>query len=321
MKRVFVCLGACAAALVAGEQVSAQQYPQRPIRLIVGFAPGGATDIAARTVAQKLGESLGQTMIVDNRPGAAGNIAAELVARAAPDGYTVLLANATIAIPSLFKSLPFDVGRDFAAVSLVGAGPSALVVHPSLPVRTVRELIQLARKRPGELNYASGGTGNITHLAMVLLTGMTSINMTHIPYKGGGPATVATVSGETQLMFSSVASTLAQIKQGRLRAIGVSSAQRSLALPDVPTVAEAGLPGYEASSWYGLMLPSATPAAIVQRLSGESAKVVGSADLKNRLVSQGIEPVTGGASAFADYLHREIPKWAKVIRDAHIPAQ
>ncbi len=301
--------------------VHAQQYPARPVRLIVGFAPGGATDIAARAVAQKLSEQLKQSVIVDNRPGAAGNLAAELVARAAPDGYNVLLANATIAIPSLFKTLPFDVTKDFAPVSLVGAGPSALVVHPSLPVRSVRELIALAKKRPGELNYASGGTGNITHLAMVLFNGMTGTDMTHIPYKGGGPSTVATVSGEAQLMFSSVASTLPHIKQGRLRALGVSSAKRSLALPDVPTVAEAGLPGYEASSWYGLMLPAATPAAIVERLGTETAKAVESAELKERLISQGIEPVTGGAAEFTRYLRAEIPKWAKVIKDARIPAQ
>ena len=299
----------------------AQQYPTRPIRLIVGFAPGGATDIAARAVAQKLSEALKQPVVVDNRPGASGNLAAELVARGALDGYSVLLANATIATPSLFKSLPFDVTKDFAPVSLVGAGPSALVVHPSLPARSVRELVALAKKRPGELNYASGGTGNITHLAMVLFTGMTGTDMTHVPYKGGGPSTVATVSGEAQLMFSSVASTLPHIKQGRLRALGVSSAKRSLALPEIATVAEAGLPGYEASSWYGLMLAAATPAPILERLSVETAKAVEGAELKERLVAQGIEPMPGGAAEFSRYLRSELTKWSKVIRDARIPAQ
>jgi tripartite-type tricarboxylate transporter receptor subunit TctC len=313
-----LCVSTCIAA--PGES-GAQAYPSKPVRLIVGFAPGGATDIAARAIAQKLTEALRQTVIVDNRPGAAGNLAAELVARAAPDGYTVLLVNATIAIPSLFKSLPFDVSKDFAPVSLVGAGPSALVVHPSLPVKNVRDLIALATKHPGQLNYASGGTGNITHLAMALLTSMTGVDMIHIPYKGGGPSTVATVSGETQLMFSSVASTLPQIRQARLRALAVSSAKRSLALPDTPTVAEAGLPGYEAASWYGLVLPVATPAAIIERLSTETAKAVESADLKERLIGQGIEPVTGGAAEFGKYLRSEIPKWAKVIKDAKIPAQ
>lgn len=318
--RVLAGIAAVAALVVAGS-ASSQTYPARPVRLIVGFAPGGATDIAARTVAQQLSGPLRQSVIVDNRPGAAGNLAADLVARAAPDGYTVLLANATIAIPSLFKSLPFDVMKDFAPISLVGAGPSALVVHPSLPVRNVRELIALAKKRPGELNYASGGTGNITHLAMVLFTGMSGIDMVHVPYKGGAPSTVATVSGETQLMFSSVASTLPQITQGRLRALAVSSARRSLALPDIPTVSEAGLAGYEAASWYGLMVPVATPAAIVERLSGEAAKVVASTELKDRLVAQGIESVPGGAGAFARYLKSEMVKWARVVKDAGITPQ
>ena len=321
MQRIGILRLIGTAALAAPCLAAAQQYPTKPVRLIVGFAPGGATDIAARAVAQKLTESLRQSVLVDNRPGAAGNLAADLVARAAPDGYTILLVNATIAIPSLFKSLPFDVNKDFAPISLVGAGPSALVVHPSLPVRKVPELIALAKKRPGELNYASGGTGNITHLAMVLLTGMTGIDMTHIPYKGGGPSTIATMSGEAQLMFSSVASTLAHIKSGRLRALGVSSAKRSLALPDVPTVAEAGLKGYEASSWYGLVVPAATPAPIVERLSTDTAKAVEGAELKEQLVSQGIEPVPGGAAEFSRYLRSEIPKWAKVIKDARIPPQ
>jgi tripartite-type tricarboxylate transporter receptor subunit TctC len=201
-----------AVALGAAASAPAQTYPVKSVRLLVGFAPGGATDIAARAVAQQLSQPLGQSVVVDNRPGAAGNLAAELVAKAPPDGYTVLLVNATIAIPSLFKSLPFDAAKDFAPVSLVGAGPSALVVHPSLPARDVAQLIALAKKRPGELNYASGGTGNITHLAMVLFASTSGIEMTHIPYKGGGPSTIATVSGETQLMFSSVASTLPPIR-------------------------------------------------------------------------------------------------------------
>ncbi|MCC6534365.1 MAG: tripartite tricarboxylate transporter substrate binding protein [Burkholderiales bacterium] len=322
MKRLLNVAVSCAGTLaLAAHAVEAQQYPAKPVRLMVGFAPGGATDIAARAVAQKLTEILKQPVIVDNRPGASGNLAADLLARAAPDGYSVLLANATIAIPSLFVSLPFDVTKDFAPVSLVGAGPSALVVHPSLPVRKVPELIALAKKRPGELNYASGGTGNITHLAMVLFNSMTSTDMTHIPYKGGGPSTVATLSGETQLMFSSVASTLPHIKQGRLRALGVSSARRSLALPELPTVAEAGLPGYEAASWYGLMLPAATPGPIVERLSADTAKAVESADLKSRLVAQGFEPMPGGAQEFSRYLRSEMSKWAKVIKDARIPPQ
>ncbi len=300
---------------------AAAAYPSRPIRLLSGFAPGGATDIAARVVAQKLTQSLGQPMVVENRPGAAGNIAAEMVARGAPDGHLMYLANATIATPSLFTRVPFEVTRDFAFVSMIGLGPSGLVVHPSLPVRSMKELIALARQHPGKLNFASGGSGNISHLAMELFASMAALDMVHVPYKGGAPSTVATVSGEAQLMFSSIASMLPQIQQGRLRALAVSSAQRSRVLPHVPTVSEAGLKGYEASSWYGLVVAAATPPAVVSRLSAETVRALAMADVKDRLSSQGIEPVAGGAEDFRHYVLAEIPKWAKVIRDAKIPPQ
>jgi len=223
--------------------------------------------------------------------------------------------------PSLFAKVPFDVTKDFAFVSMIGMGPSALVVHPSVPVKNVKELIALARQYPGKLNYASGGTGNITHLAMELFVSMTGLNMVHVPYKGGAPSTIATVSGEAQLMFSSIASTLSQIQQGRLRVLAVSSMRRSLALPKVPTVSEAGLPGYDASSWYGLVMAAATPPAIVSRLSHESVKALESPDVKERLASQGIEPLGGGSEEFRKYFMAEIPKWAKVIKNAKIPPQ
>jgi tripartite-type tricarboxylate transporter receptor subunit TctC len=200
-------------------------------------------------------------------------------------------------------------------------GPSALVTHPSLPVRNVKDLLALARARPGALNYASGGTGNITHLAMALLVSMTGVNMVHVPYKGGGPSTVATVSGEAQLMFSSIASTLGQIRQGRLRALAVSTRQRSAALPQVPTVHESGVPGYDSSSWYGLVMAAGTPAPIVQRLSDDMIKSLAGKDMQQRLLSQGIDPVAGGSEEFRGYVAAEIPKWAKVIREAGIPAQ
>jgi tripartite-type tricarboxylate transporter receptor subunit TctC len=327
MKDGFMTIKAAAAAMMLAAasalpaSVDAQQFPMRPIRLVVGFAPGGATDIAARAVAQKISETIGQLMIVDNRPGASGNIAADSVAKSAPDGYTVYLANATIAIPSLFVKLPFDVTRDFAPVALIGAGPSALVLHPSLPATSVKELVALAKRHPGKLNYASGGTGNITHLAMALFTTMTGVDMVHIPYKGGAPSTVAVVSGEAQLMFSSIASTLSQIQQGRLKAIAVSSVQRSVALPNVPTVSEAGLPGYEASSWYGLLAPAATPRPVIAKLSGEAVKALEGTEVKERLVSQGIEPVGVGAEEFAKYLSAEMSKWARVVKEAGIPPQ
>ncbi len=296
-------------------------WPSRPLRIISGFAPGGATDIAARAAAQKLTESLGQTVVVENRPGASGNLAAEMVARGAADGYAIYLANATMATPSLFAKVPFDINKDFAFISMIGMGPSALVLHPSVPARNVKELLALGRKHPHKLNYASGGTGNITHLAMELFVSMTALDMVHVPYKGGAPSTIATVSGEAQLMFSSIASTLAQIQQGRLRAIAVSSMKPSAALPGVPTVHESGVPGYDASSWYGLVMSAATPAPIVSRLSGDMMKALATPEMRERLSNQGIDPVTGGSDEFRKYMAAEIPKWAKVIREAKIPAQ
>lgn len=321
LKKVVASVVILGSSLVGPDMSSAQSYPARPIRLVVGFSPGGATDIAARAVAQKVSETIGQSIVVENKPGASGNLAAEVVARASPDGYTVYLANATIAIPSLFKKLPFDVTKDFAPISLVGLGPSTLAAHPSLPVKSVRDLIALAKRRPGELNYASGGTGNITHLAMELFISMTGVNMVHIPYKGGAPSTVAVVSGEAHLMFASVASTLAQIKQGRLRAIAVSSAKRSIVLPEVPTVNEAGLTGYDASSWYGILAPANTPRQVVSKLSDEIVKALDSADLKERLTSQGIEPAESGTTEFTRYLASERAKWAKVVKAAGITPQ
>ena len=259
--------------------------------------------------------------MVENRPGASGNLAAEMVARGAADGYAIYLANATMATPSLFAKVPFDINKDFAFISMIGMGPSALVLHPSVPARNVKELLALARKHPHKLNYASGGTGNITHLAMALFVSMTALDMVHVPYKGGAPSTIATVSGEAQLMFSSIASTLAQIQQGRLRAIAVSSMKPSAALPGVPTVHESGVPGYDASSWYGLVMSAATPAPIVSRLSGDMMKALATPEMRERLSNQGIDPVTGGSDEFRKYMAAEIPKWAKVIREAKVPAQ
>ena len=300
---------------------AAQSFPSRPVRIVSGFAPGGATDIAARAVSQRLSEALGQPVVVENRPGAAGIVAAEMVARSAPDGHMMYLANATLGAPTLFAKLPFDITKDFGFVSLIGMGASALVLHPSVPAKNLKELIALARAHPGKLNYASGGTGNITHLQMELLVSMTKISMLHVPYKGGAPSTIATVSGEAQLMFSSIASTLGPIQQKRLRAIAVSTTKRSAVLPDVPTVHEAGVPGYDASSWYGLILPAATPAPILARLSNDMVKSLQFDDVKERLVSQGIVPAAGGSDEFRKYILAEIPKWTKVIREAKIPPQ
>jgi tripartite-type tricarboxylate transporter receptor subunit TctC len=312
-------IGICAELLSA--TAAAQQYPVRPIRMVVGFAAGGATDLSARFLAQKVSESIGQQMIVDNRPGASSMLAAELVARSAPDGYTLLFANATIAMPSLFAKLPFDVQKDLRPVTLVGYGPLALTVHPSLPVKSVKELVALAKRRPGELNYASAGAGSFTHLAMALFVTMTGVNMTHVPYKGGAPSAIATMSGESQLTFASVGASIPPVRQGKLRAIAVSGSKRNVALPDVPTVSEGGVTGYEASSWYGMLAQGNTPQTVVARLGEQATKALSDSQLKERLLSQGIEPATGGIEEFSGYFNAEVVKWAKVIRAAAIPPQ
>ena len=316
-----VCMVACSALLSLPGAAGAQQYPAKPIRLIVGFAAGGATDISARFLAQKISEGIGQQVIVDNRPGAASMLAAEIVARSASDGYSLLFANATIAMPSLFAKLPFDVRKDLTPVSLAGYGPLALTAHPSLPVRSVKELVALAKRRPGELNYASAGAGSFTHLAMALFVLMTDTRIVHIPYKGGAPSAVATMSGESQITFASVGASIPPIRQGKLRALAVSGLRRNAALPDVPTVSEAGVAGYDASSWYGMLAPASTPQAALSKLAEHASKALSDTQLKERLLSQGIEPAAGGLDEFNRYFAAEMAKWAKVIKAAAIPPQ
>ena len=308
-------------ALVWAGAAAAQQYPARPVRIVVGFAAGGATDLSARFLAQKLSETIGQQVVVENRPGAASTLASELVARGPADGYTLLFANATVAMPSLFANLSFDVRKDLAPVSLVGYGPLVLVAHPSLPVKSVKELTALAKRKPGMLNYGSAGVGSMTHLGMALFISMTNVDMVHIPYKGSAPASIGVLTGEAQLMFTSPAAVMAQMREGRLRPLAVSGITRSAVLPDVPTLAEAGLPGYDATSWYGMLAPAATPPAVISRLGNEAIRALGAADLKERLSNQGIEPAKGGVEEFRPYLGSEISKWAKVIKAAAIPPQ
>ena len=298
--------------------VHAQKYPSKPVRVIVGFAPGGGTDIAARVIAQKLADAFGSSFVVDNRPGAAGNLAADLVAKSPPDGYAILMANSTIAIPSLFVKLPFDIRRDFTPLSDIALGPSVLSVHPSLPAKNVKELIALARARPGELTYGSGGLGNITHLAMALFTSMAKINMVHAPYKGAAPSLVGLMSGEVQAVFSSIPAALPHVSSGRMRALGVSISKRSNALPDVPTIAEAGLPGYYAASWYGLLLPAGTPKPVVDALSKEVVTVMRVADVREKMLAQGFDPVGDTPEEFSKFISEEISRWEKVVRNAGI---
>ena len=306
------------AVAVAPDAAAASQVASRPVRVVVGFQAGGGTDIAARVIAQKLTDALGSSFIVDNRPGAAGNIAAEIVARATPDGHTMLMANSTIAIPSLFAKLPFDVRRDFAPLSLIALGPSVLLVHPSLPVNDVKGLIALAKQKPRQLTYGSGGIGNVTHLAMELFASMAGVEMTHVPYKGGAPSVVGLVSGEVQLLFTSIPGVLAQISAGKVRAIGVSISQRSSALPNVPTIAEAGLPGYYAASWYGLLLPAGVPNSIVDALAKPITDIMRAPDVRDKMLAQGFEPVGNTPAQFAQFIREEIPRWDKVVKAAGI---
>ena len=311
--------------MLAGITVSmpaaAQQYPARPVRVVVGFSAGGATDLSARFIAQKLSETFGQPVVVENRPGAGSTLASEMVARSTADGYTLLYANATVAMPSLFARLAFDVRKDLAPVSLAGYGPLVLVAHPSLPVKSIRELTALAKRKPGLLNYGSAGIGSMTHLGMALLVSMTGMDLVHVPYKGSSQASIGVLTGEAQLMFSSPAAVMAQIRDGKMRALGVSGATRSAVLPGVPTIAEAGLAGYDATSWYGLLAPAGAPRAAISRLGDETIKALTTADLKERLINQGIEPAKGGVDEFAAFLDAEIAKWEKVIRAAGIPPQ
>jgi tripartite-type tricarboxylate transporter receptor subunit TctC len=300
---------------------AAQTYPSKPIRILVGFAPGGAVDISARVIAQKLAESVGQPVVVDNRPGAAGNIAAESTARAAPDGHTLLVANVTIAMPSQFAKLGYDVRRDLAPVSLIAVGPSVLVVHPSVPVRNVKELIALARAKPKALLYGSGGIGNITHLEMELLQSLAKVDLVHVPYKGAAPSIVGLMSGEVHLLFASIPSVLTQIRSGRVRALAVSTAQRNPTLPDVPTVSEAGVAGYDAASWYGLFAPAGVSKPVLDRLGQELVRIMALGDVRAKFEADGFRPVGSTPADFARFVPAEIAKWAQTIKAAGIKPQ
>src|SRR5215467_11453057 len=308
------------AALAISAGVCAQSYPSKPIRMIVAYPPGGGTDIVGRTVAQKLGEALGQSVVVENRGGASGNIGTELAAHAAPDGYTILMGNvAPNAInASLFRNLPFDPVADFAPVTLVASTPNVLVVHPSTPARTVKEVVALARAKPGALNFASAGVGSSSHLAGELFRVLAGAEIVHVPYKGGGPAMVDVLSGQVQLYFATIPAAMPHVKSGKLAPIAVTSARRSRALPEIPTIAESGVPGYEASTWYGLLAPAHSPDAAITRLHDGVVRILGERALREKLADQGFEPVGDSPQEFAAYIKSEIAKWGKVIRDAGI---
>jgi tripartite-type tricarboxylate transporter receptor subunit TctC len=301
-------------AFAAGSAVAAD-FPSRPVRLVVPFVPGGAADIVGRMLAQKLSDGWGVPMVVDNRSGAAGNLGTSLVASASPDGYTILMGNVgPLAInPTLYTRLPYDPLRDFLPVTFLVAYPNILVTHPSGPA-SVKDLVALARSQPGKLTFASSGTGSSTHLAAELLKSMAHVNMTHVPYKGGGQAVIDVMSGQVNIYFSSLLGALPHMKSGKLRALAVSSLKRSSAAPDVPTVAESGYPGFEAINWLGLLVPARTPPLIVSRLNADTLRVFQQPDVEQKLLAQGGEPATGTPEAFASYIKSETAKWAKVIK-------
>jgi tripartite-type tricarboxylate transporter receptor subunit TctC len=297
--------------------VMAQAFPARPIRYIVGQAPGGSSDTLARMIAQRVSDGLGQPLVVDNRPGATGIIGAEVVARAAPDGYTLLQAATSHATnPATQAKLPYDSVRDFAPISLLSQQPNIWVVHPAIPAKNMQELIAYVRARPGQVNFASSGTGGSQHLAGELLKGMTGIDMTHIPYKGSPPALIDLLAGRVPVMSSTMPPVLPHLKTGKVRALAVTSAKRSPALPEIPTVAESGVPGYEAIAWQGVLAPALTPKPIVSRLNGEFVKVMKRSDVVASLGEQGYETVASTPEWFAAYIKSEIAKWSKVIMAA-----
>ena len=311
-----------AAVACSAVHVHAQTYPNRTVRIVVPYAPGGNTDFTARAVAQKLTDTLGQQFVVDNRPGGATNIGTDLVAKANPDGYTLLMGGASNAINmSLFAKLPYDTLRDFAMVSLCVQGANVLSVHPAVPAKTMKELIALAKAKPGQLNFASSGIGSSNQMAGELFKVMAGVNITHVPYKGNAPALTDTIGGQVEMIFSGVPALVPHIQSGRLRAIGIGSLKRFQALPQVPTLDEQGLKGYEATTWFGLMAPVKVSRDIVTRVSVETDKILKSADIRERFVVEGLEPMGGTPESFTAFVKREIDKYAKVIKAANIPLQ
>lgn len=301
--------------LAAGSTALAQSYPAGSLRIVVPFPPGGGTDIMARALAQKLNESWGQPAVVDNRGGANGTIGAALVAKAPPDGYTMLVAPSGFAVnPSIYRALPFDAVKDFAPVTQLAASPLVIVVHPSLPARSVKELIALAKARPGEINYGSSGNGSPPHLGTELFKHMSGINMVHIPYKGAGPAAIDVVGGQISLYFMNMLQAKPLVKSGKVRALGVTSPRRFPALPDVPAVAEAGVPGYEMTNWYGLFLPAGSPKAALGKLHAEVARILNLPDMKDRLAADGAVVVASTPEQFAAFIKQEMAKFAKVVK-------
>ena len=317
----FVPAALMAMALMYAGVANSQAYPTKPLRLIVPQSAGGSTDQVARPLAQQMGAALGQSVIVDNRPGAGSVIGTDAVAKSAPDGYTLLAVAASFSMsPSLYRNLPFDPVRDFAPISLLSSLPNIMSVHPSLPVKSVKELIAFAKARPGQLNFGSSGVATGTHLSMELFMYMTGIKMVHVPYKGGAPSVTALLSGEVQVTFATISTALPHVKSGRLRALAVSTARRSPVAPEVPTIAESAVPGYDYASWIGLLAPAKTPQPIIARLNAEAVKALQTPEIKAILAVEGSEPVGNSPEQFAAILKTEVARWARVVKAAGIKA-
>jgi tripartite-type tricarboxylate transporter receptor subunit TctC len=319
MRACKLVIGLLAAATLPA---AAQQYPERPIRLVVPYAPGGGTDLTSRLIALRLTESFKQQVIVDNRAGGASNIGAEITARSAPDGYTIMMAGISFSINvSIFSKLGYDPIKDFDPVSLVATVPLIVVVHPSVPATNIKELIALARAKPGTLNYASGGAGTANHIAGELFKYMTGTDIVHVPYKGGGPALADVVGGQVQLLFNTMTSTVGFMNSGKLRALAVTGKRRSPGVPNLPTVAEAGVPGYDVGAWFGIVVPRGTQRAIVNKLNSEIVRITRLPEAREQFAAQGAEAIGSTPEEFAQHLRVEIDKWAKVAKAAKMRAE
>ena len=314
--RRFVLLLLALAAALPALPAPAQTYPSKPVKLVVPFPPGGSLDLAGRLIAQKLTEMWGQSVVVENKPGAGGNIGADYVAKSPPDGYTILLgALSTHAVnPSLYKSMPYDAAKDFAPITLIAITPNVLVVNASLPVNNVKEFLAYAKANSGKIAFGSGSNGSAGHLAGELFKVETGVDATHIPYKGGAPATQALLAGDTQFMFDNLANAMAQVKAGKLKALAVTTAQRSPLVPDLPTMAEAGLPGFDISTWYGLFAPAGTPAPVVAKWNSDVTRILTAPDVRAKLMADGADPSPDTPEQFAQMISRELAKYARIIK-------
>jgi len=317
--RVMLIVAFAAVNLITAQAHAASPYPSKPIRIVVGFPPSGSADIFARLIGQKLTDAWNQPVVVDNRPGAGSTIGSQIVADATPDGYTLMVVSASYATSAgLYRKLRYDPIKSFVPISLIASTPNLLLAHPTVPAKSARELISMAKASPGKFTMGSAGTGSITHLSGVLFTSMAGIKVLHVPYKGGGPALNALIGGQIQLLFLSLPASQGQVKAGRAKALGVTSAKRSPVLPDVPTLAESGVPGYAATNWYGMLAPAGTPKAIVAKLNKEVVAALRNPQTARMIANRGAEAEGSSAEEFGRYLRSEIAKWSKVIKEAGV---